>query len=918
MTRKLFLLLTILLNVFGNGIIAQCPDSDSLWKKLNVLQHSTAISNRDQLNELLKWDTRMKNCIFGNDSISGILFQRIGVLYYRLGDFGKAIQYTNTSIGDLRKSGIENNKYIVKGYYNLQIYYDSLKLWSDKYAAIDSCINHEMESGESHYYTSILLAQKAKYLYFRGDYASCLKAASLGEKLVPVNYHSADSLEFTIFFITYQINALYSLNNFEQAEELLISRKKSFVSRNNYYYLSIIYGLLGFVNKGKSNYGQAIIYFNEAFKYGLGARRNNICAITLYQIGNVYAENLHKLSIAFKHYQKALAYANGADSLRINGSIANLFVREHKYDSAYLFFQRAFDAISPGINEKDLLLQVDKYVTPNISEYLINLVLDKGDMYLQQYSFGKKKTELSLAIEVFRKADLLLDKIKSGQSDINSRLFWRSYSKRLYEHAIEVSFLQNNTADAFYFFEKSRAVLLNDQLNEQRLLSQNEILEQAQMKKSLLQLSHKMSSLHPSSVQYKELQTEIFRKDQALNLLEENIRNNNPLYYQSFFDSSFITLNNVQQNLLKDYAALVEIFNGDSAVYILLLTNKEERIFKIDKLDFDSSSDNFISYISSYEKLNRNMDDFIKSSSHLYKILFQNNILPEGRIVISPDGRYFPFEALVVGKKKEGGPEYLLTDHAVSYTYSARYLLNQFISAKPIKYENFLGVAPIKYPASFHLADLEKSDPSLIQIGSFLGGGHNLVGKQATKNNFLQQFSGYKMVQLYTHASDSSDRKEPIIYFADSALYLSELIPEGKPGTQLIVLSACETGNGKLYQGEGVFSFNRGFAALGIPSSITNLWSVDNESTYRLTELFYKYLSQGLPLDIALQKAKKEFIQNGSMEKSMPYYWAAAVLAGKTDAIVLEKPFSWKYILIAFILTSISYTIWLLRKNKES
>ena len=101
---------------------------------------------------------------------------------------------------------------------------------------------------------------------------------------------------------------------------------------------------------------------------------------------------------------------------------------------------------------------------------------------------------------------------------------------------------------------------------------------------------------------------------------------------------------------------------------------------------------------------------------------------------------------------------------------------------------------------------------------------------------------------------------DPVIYFSDSALYLSSLIPDRKPVTQLVVLSACETANGKLYRGEGIFSFNRGFAALGIPAAISNLWSVDNESTYQITELFYKYLSQGLPTDIALQKAKLEFI----------------------------------------------------------
>ena len=100
---------------------------------------------------------------------------------------------------------------------------------------------------------------------------------------------------------------------------------------------------------------------------------------------------------------------------------------------------------------------------------------------------------------------------------------------------------------------------------------------------------------------------------------------------------------------------------------------------------------------------------------------------------------------------------------------------------------------------------------------------------------------------------------------------------------------ACETGEGRLYQGEGVFSFNRGFAALGIPSSISSLWAVDNNSTYRITELFYKYLTTGLPTDVALQKAKLEFISTEDKDKQMPYYWAAPIFIGVNESFGPEK-----------------------------
>jgi CHAT domain-containing protein len=146
---------------------------------------------------------------------------------------------------------------------------------------------------------------------------------------------------------------------------------------------------------------------------------------------------------------------------------------------------------------------------------------------------------------------------------------------------------------------------------------------------------------------------------------------------------------------------------------------------------------------------------------------------------------------------------------------------------------------------------------------------------------------------LYTHGAETGKAGVPVIYFADSALNLFDLIPVNKPATQLVVLSACETAKGKYYKGEGVFSFNRAFAEAGIPSSMVNLWSVDNQSSYRLTELFYKYLSKNMEFDEALRQAKLEFIATSDKERSLPFYWAATVLAGKSSSIEQESGISW-------------------------
>ena len=342
---------------------------------------------------------------------------------------------------------------------------------------------------------------------------------------------------------------------------------------------------------------------------------------------------------------------------------------------------------------------------------------------------------------------------------------------------------------------------------------------------------------------------------------------------------------------MNDSKTLVEIFSGDSAVYVLTISPNDQSLTKINKQSYDSLTNSFNSFITNRNRLNTHFTGFVKTAHQLYSLLFQNKAPPYGSIIISPDGVSYPFEALVMNENDQQ-PDYFLNHYATSYTYSVKYLTNQF-AANTNTSNSVLGIAPVQYKNYPNLAALSGSDKSLENINNYFSNATNYVLEKATKNNFLQNFPRYNIIQLYTHASDSSIDKadssinnDPVIYFADSALYLSDLIPDRKPVTQLVVLSACETANGKLYEGEGIFSFNRGFAALGIPAAISNLWSVDNESTYRITELFYKYLSQGLPTDVALQKAKLEFINTtSSEEKKLPYFWAGSILTGKVDII---------------------------------
>ncbi len=918
--RGLSFILLYLIFISAESLSGQCPNRDSVLKRIELLHNSTSISYSNQLKELLGYESRMKDCPVYIDSFYTFLLLNIGVTYYRLSDYVHAIQYTRQSL-DIIQANARNpsmNKTILnKYYYYLSIYYDSLKMPSRKNEAIDSCISNELKVNTNYHFASLVLQSNVRDLYNKGDYYLCVERATLGEALIHKFYRYDDSMNYVIFYVYYKANALRALLKFSEAEHFLFSRQREFAKSNNKDYTGIIYSLFGYLYESKGDYKKAIEYFQKAFYYDMLTKPKQISAAVLSEIGKINFEKLNQNSFAVRYYYQALSYANKqtladasvSDSFYIFGNIANVYTRLKIFDSAYYFFQKAFDEIKPGINENDLASDIENYVIANTVEVVIKLVLDKGDAYLQQFYCDKNPLDLKSALTIYKSADRLLSKIKEEQAEIQSRLFWQMDIHSLYEHAVEVSYLLNNFSDAFYFFEKSRAVILHEQLNQHNRINNEDILKEAQIRKKILLLEREVGLMDVSSNQYIDVQKELIFNKQALGRLEQIIKQENPLYYQNSQDTSFINLEDFKKEGLLDHQALLEIFSGDSSVYSLFVTRQNIYFNRINKADFDSTASSYISYLSNPVLLNNQYDSYIKTAGHLYNLIFQNRTVPDGRIIISPDGKIFPFEALVSGLNGSH-PVYFISDHSVSYTYSARYLLTHFSADTSKGPDNFLGVAPVSYSSGRSLADLNGSDRSLTQIGSYFKNKFNLVGADASRNNFQRQFSDYRIIQLYSHASDNSSQGEPVIYFVDSSLYLSDLIPESKPQTRLIVLSACETGNGILYRGEGVFSFNRGFASLGIPSSITNLWSVDNKSTYQITEQFYKYLADGLPIDVALQKAKLDFIQKGSKQNRLPYYWAAAILAGKSDAIISNRKFPWTDIAIVLSLLGLTFLFW--------
>lgn len=105
-----------------------------------------------------------------------------------------------------------------------------------------------------------------------------------------------------------------------------------------------------------------------------------------------------------------------------------------------------------------------------------------------------------------------------------------------------------------------------------------------------------------------------------------------------------------------------------------------------------------------------------------------------------------------------------------------------------------------------------------------------------------------------------------------------EVFESVRTDAELVTLSACASGRGRVLVGEGLIGLTRAFQCAGARSVLASLWSVSDRSTAQLMARFYGALRSGLPKDQALVSAQRQLIQGARY--SHPYHWAAFQLSG--------------------------------------
>jgi CHAT domain-containing protein len=283
------------------------------------------------------------------------------------------------------------------------------------------------------------------------------------------------------------------------------------------------------------------------------------------------------------------------------------------------------------------------------------------------------------------------------------------------------------------------------------------------------------------------------------------------------------------------------------------------------------------------------------------------------RVIIVPDGilHLLSFDTL-----RDSNGALFLENHTVSYVPAATVLqvLRNEKTTGP-RQHTFLGIGDVAYQDQGNVSaklekprgvkqrfgrgmselfgtalyDLPQTREEVITASNIVGKESVLLlGRSATETAFkAQPLEDFKIVHIAAHGFADSQFPErsglilgvdPVSH--DDGLLQVREITHLRFNADLVTLSACDTGVGKLEGEEGVTNLAEAFLVSGAKSVVVSLWSADDTYTLELMKRFYTHIAEGEDKAIALRQAKLDLLAKFGREVP-PYYWGAFVLVGE-------------------------------------
>ena len=487
-------------------------------------------------------------------------------------------------------------------------------------------------------------------------------------------------------------------------------------------------------------------------------------------------------------------------------------------------------------------------------------------------------------------------------------------SKELYERTSNTEYIEQ----ALAFFEAEKSFLLKRELKNVNAKNNTQIPDSllAQEEQLLLDISQNQNLLFtnndPESETSIELNSKIFNQKRKLENLLKHLEKIHPNYYAQKYQKVNINIDTIQKSV-KDDEIIIEYYQHNDEVFSISITKNQLQFLQttVDSLDSKITSYNNSITNSSIEKYSE------------FAYLFYNKLVAphlqyedNSKLIITPSKSisFLSFDTFINEKPNHleyHQLKYLIHDKTISYKNA----LHEINLTTQKASQLYLGIKP-NYSNS-HLSPLVGASQEINSISEKLKG-HILENNENLKKELLNKISDYQMLHFASHAKLNSKNSaySTILLSPDSSnnknnLYAHE-IQHSHLCTDLVILSACNTGLGQLKPGEGIASLARSFNYAGAKSVMVSLWPIPDFSTSKIMNHFFDELRHKDKAE-ALHTAKLSYLNKADENLANPLFWAGLILIGEQDSINLNSNQNWSQIFIFSLLLLLSFLFWKIR-----
>jgi CHAT domain-containing protein len=678
-----------------------------------------------------------------------------------------------------------------------------------------------------------------------------------------------------------------------------------------------VYENMGRAYAGMDNYSAALIWFrrvkvakipgvlNEMAYAELRLHRLDSCAWYLDQLRKVGGERVHPLDLGASALYKAGEMAERGD-----------------IKAALVAVQQAVQNFSGNFNKKDKYANPVSFTGAFAYYRLFDALVRKAELH-------DKLNDLPASYATYSAALSLLRYIEKSYATDEAKLFLKKESGPVYAEALSVCLRLDRLhpgADyleqAFLIGEKSKASVITASLEEQAFMSvpgaagQGQLQQLNNLKYKIARLNVKTEATTDSS-QLAALTLEKESDELQLLRLQKELEQDGEYYRVKYGDVS-PGVHDLQGELRRNQA-LVSLYSAGGTLHVFVITRDGLRHVAIDSLAaLQRDVESWLAELKNTGGGRRFRGGDL--GARLYNRLvqpIQTAAAGTSEWVVVPDGIFalLPFESLYADVH---GEQWLVETTTISYRFSSR-LLGE--NTAGLKTEGILSFAPFGNSGadSFPRLPASREEISGLQGASY-------IDNQATKERFLSSINRFPIVHLATHAVSSMDNAAAsyIAFYPakrnaiDNRLFLEELYGLNLRNTRLVIISACETGQGEVAPQEGVISLARAFAYAGCGSTVNSLWKADDKATSTILRGFYTYLRRGETKARALQLAKMDYLKSDAIDKS-PAFWAHLVLTGDSSALYSKSP-TWWWVGLGLCLLVAGYLFslyWARRRSKK-